>query len=48
MNTLPTPVRGMGWIGKMLTGTAARSGERGRIHSTSSAGSTFTSGLNWT
>src|SRR3954452_20355784 len=40
LNTLPTPVTGIGSIGMTCTGTAARSGVRSRTHVSSSPGST--------
>ena len=40
LNTLPTPVSGIGSIGMTCTGTAARSGVRSRTQARSSPGST--------
>ena len=48
LNTLPTPVTGIGSIGMICTGTAARSGVRARTQSSNSPGCTAAPGLSWT
>jgi hypothetical protein len=48
LNTLPTPVSGMGSIGMTCTGTAARSGVRSRTQASSSPGATVAPGFNCT